>query len=292
MSKNPLADQFSADLDAYLQNLDVKYSDDNDEYKELMDLGKALADKDFSRKSRRQYVFNKTQKRINEPEGVELMKIRNKRMKTSVTAACLAFTVLLSFGFMQTSFAKSFTETIINVISLGHIKAVQSEVDPDLAKQLKSQYSSEEIRSAKSTKIDIPTKSDSTIYVAKDLADAEKYTSFPVAMPQYLPEGYAFGAANLYKDHDGKISGDYLDLYFVNKQNGDVLFIQERAANEATAYEEGTDGKIEKIKINGNDAILMDGKNLDWEANNVLFGMSGKNLIPLADIEKIAASMK
>ena len=61
----------------------------------------------------------------------------------------------------------------------------------------------------------------------------------------------------------------YASLYFKNQKTGKEIYMQERFACEETKTGGGcNDDKIEKIKINGVDAILSDGNNIDWEANN------------------------
>lgn len=52
-----------------------------------------------------------------------------------------------------------------------------------------------------------------------------------------------------------------------------------------------TDGTIEKVKINGVDAVLVNGKGLDWEANGVLYGVTSASL-DKNDLIKVAESIR
>jgi hypothetical protein len=65
--------------------------------------------------------------------------------------------------------------------------------------------------------------------------------------------------------------------------------MQQRFADEETAYETGG-SKVEKIKINGVDAILYD-NSLDWEYNGVIYALNGKG-IAKDELIKIAESIK
>lgn len=113
------------------------------------------------------------------------------------------------------------------------------------------------------------------------------------AFTYYLPDGYQFDKAEFYKDEDGVVNNSkYISLYFTNKNTGKYIYMQQRFADEETAYATGTDGKVEEIKINGLDAVLSDDRSIDWEANNTLYGLHGRGEINRSELIKIAESIK
>ncbi|MDP4147220.1 MAG: DUF4367 domain-containing protein, partial [Bacillota bacterium] len=130
------------------------------------------------------------------------------------------------------------------------------------------------------------------VLVVKDANSLSKYTCFNVDMPSYLPKGYKFDRAELYKDKDGNISNKYINLYFINDKTGKYIYMQQRFADDSTKYELATDGKVEKVKINGVDAALSDGRSINWETKGVSYSLSGKGEISKNDLIKIAESIK
>ncbi|WP_406542628.1 DUF4367 domain-containing protein [Clostridium ljungdahlii] len=83
-----------------------------------------------------------------------------------------------------------------------------------------------------------------------------------------------------------------MDLYFTNAKTGKYIQMQQRFACKETKYEDGTDGKIEKVKVNGKDAILSDNKSMDWENSGVLYNLSGRGVFGKTELIKIADSIK
>jgi hypothetical protein len=111
-------------------------------------------------------------------------------------------------------------------------------------------------------------------------------------MTPILPEGYEFDRAEFYKDDNGVVENSkYITLYFTNKKTGEKIYIPQRFADEETAYSTGA-SKVEEIKINGVDAVLYDDRNIDWEANGVIYGISAKGKITRDELIKIAESIK
>ncbi len=224
---------------------------------------------------------------------------------------------------MQTSFAQNFVEKVVKAISLGHITVIQDDPKiksypiPDKlkgkifdknGKPLEVFSKGEKIYTANgeeiagfdfaSEEIAITTaqqeeKMEKEKYlVIKDPNELNNYTCFNVILPSYLPKGYAFDRAEFYKDEKGVVENTkYINLYFTNKETGKYIFMQQRFADDETAYEAGTDGKIEKIKINGVDAIMSDNRTIDLEANGVLYSLHGRG-IAKNELIKIAESIK
>ena len=113
--------------------------------------------------------------------------------------------------------------------------------------------------------------------VVKDVDKLNDYTYFEVILPSYLPEGYEFDRAEFFRDENGLVENSkYISLYFTNDETGEYIYMQQRFADEETAYETGGQ-KVEQLKINGADAILYD-NNLDWEDNGVIYMLNGRGI--------------
>lgn len=317
MSKKSIEDKFSIDMDAYFNGI-KKVSESNDEdYNELLEFGKNLANKDFSENSNREAVYIKTLRNIEEYKGVNEMKKSNKIRKAIIAAASFAIACGV---FSQTSFAKELADKVINKIYLGHITAVQTEASKKIEIAIPNNLKGK-IFDKNGKAITVVTKNTGKVYTAsgeeidtffngeivtvaernkmkknvltvKDSSKLNEYTCFKVKLPSYLPEDYKFDRAEFSKDEEGNISGRWIDLYFTNEKTGKYICMQQRTASEETKYVTGTDGKIEKAKVNGKDAIISNNRYIDWEADNVLYGLSGRGEIKKAELIKIAESIK
>lgn len=112
-----------------------------------------------------------------------------------------------------------------------------------------------------------------------------------VILPNYLPDGYDFDRAEFFRDENGIVENSkYVSLYFINNATEEYIYMQQRFADEETAYVAGGQ-KVEQLIINGADAILYD-NNLDWEDNNVIYALSGRGIISIDELIKIAESFK
>lgn len=114
------------------------------------------------------------------------------------------------------------------------------------------------------------------------LSEAQKHLSF---RPK-LPEGFELVKACLYKDDNGKLCSDCLDMTL--KKDGDMLWIQERVAIKENAYETGAK-KVEQVIIKGEPAILSDNTQIDWQHDGLFISIhsksinyQGKSLVDLA----------
>lgn len=321
MSKISREDQFSNEIDDYLDGIDISHKSGYEENHELLELGMNLASKDFSKDSNKEAVLKKIQKNMNVNKGDSIMKKANKFRRIAVIAASLAIVCTVM---MQTTFAQDFIVKIKNSISLGHITAIQVEQPQQesypVPDKLKGKLFDKEgkpieefteenqgaMYTADGEKIvdwteeyEIITeaqkeKMDKEKYLeVKNSNDLNKYTCFNVILPSYLPDGYKFDKAKFYKDEKGTVSNSkYVDLYFANETTGKEIFMQQRFADEETGYEFSTDGEIEKVKVNEVDAVICDGKSINWEANGVLYGLMGKGELSKDELIKIAESIK
>lgn len=304
----------------YFNNTNQDKNHTSKEYNEFLALNKLLENNDFSKNSNKKHVFNKVLKNLNEHKGDNIMKKSNKIKRSAIAAAAVC---VLSISIAQSSYAQNFVEKIINQASLGHFTAVQMETPkgefevPDklkgklfdkshnpitkLSKDTpKVLYTAdgEEIASFSNDEFITVSEEEKmekeNMLIVKDPSKLNNYTCFNVILPSYMPEGYSFNRADFYKDKNGKVSKDskYIDIYFKNTKTGKCLYMQQRFACKETASSLSTDGKIEKIKINGVDAILEGDRSLDWETNGVMYFLGGKGQISKDELIKIAESVK
>ncbi len=320
MSKKSIEDRFTMEMDAYFNGIERQNKSESEEYNELLEIGKALADNDFSRNSNKEEVFDKTLRNISKYRGEDTVKKSNKSKRLTTKVASFALIAVLGVSIMQTSFAQEAVGKVLKTISLGHITIfeyiVESESHP-IPDKLKGklfdkdgnpieEFSKSNVYTADGEEIayiDYETGKITTIseaermkkeqnLIVKDTNKLNDYTCFNVILPSYLPEGYEFDRAEFYKGEDGIVENSkYISLFFTNKETGKEIYMHQRFADEETGYETGGI-KIEEVKINGVDAVLYDNSNLDWEANGVLYGISTRGEVTRSELIKIAESVK
>lgn len=128
--------------------------------------------------------------------------------------------------------------------------------------------------------------------VYETLEDAKNNSVFDVKTPTYLPDGYSVSKIYAYKSEDGIVSGEYLVIEYENAK-GEKIIINERILNEQTAFEMGTDGKVEEITVNGRATVIMHDTFLHFETgDNVSVSINAKDNISKAELIKIAESIK
>lgn len=325
MSKKCIEDQLSSYIDDCINGKEINHQSQSQVDHELFELGKILADKDFSKGSNKKAVFDKTLVNINENKGEKMMRKLNIR-KRSVVAASLLVVGIMSVFLIQPSFAHNLVGKIINTLSLGHVRIIQTEpshqenggkisVPDDLKGKIFDKegnpievYSdkSEQKRYYTADGEEIAYVSDGEIItvsekekmaqehklVVKEPNELEKYTCFKVILPSYLPEGYQFDRAEFYKDEKGVVSPKYMDLYFINESTGNSIYMQQRFADEETAFETGTEREIEQVMINDVDAVIIDARSMHWETNHVIYSLSGRGQITNSELIKIAESIQ
>jgi hypothetical protein len=269
------------DINAYFEGTDLSKVDIK-EYKEISHFAKELSSNDFSKNSNKELIYKKVLTNVNNKKrGVNNMKKVN--IKRSVVAAGII--CVMGVTIAQSSYAQSFVNKVLNRITVGHIEAIQED------------YSEVENDHAVYNNSSVVKKDDGTkdgMLIVKDTNKLNDYTCFNVILPKYLPEGYEFARAEFYKDEDGNVSkGKYIDLYFGNKETGKEVFMQQRFADEETAFTISTGENIEKVKINNVEGIVNGNYNVDWEYNGVIYGISTKKAgIDKSEVIKIAESIK
>lgn len=324
MSKKSIEDLFSKEIDAYANGIERSKKIQSEEYNELLELGKNLMDNDFSKSSNKEKVFDRTLKNINNM-GDGTVKKSSKSRRTITKVASIALVCILGLSIMQTSFAQEVVGKIVKTISLGHITIFEEEplenMEPvPVPAELQGKIFDKDGKPVEELSVDKPQKiytvdgeeiaeldpetgeiitvaedekmKEEQYLVVKDPNELNNYTCFNVILPSYLPDGFTFDRAELYKDEDGTVENSkYIDLYFTNEKTGKYIFMQQRFADEETGYATGA-AKVETIEINGVDAIISDDKDIDWEANGVLYNILGRGEITRAELIKIAESIK
>lgn len=328
MSKKNIEDRFSEDIDSYLnrQSTEKKAYTENqsadEEYEEYLELGKILADKDFSQESNKDLVFNRVTKSSKKYKGGILMKNSHKKKRLATLVASVLTICVISLSLTQTAFGQDLIEKALRTISLGNITALEDvefegdtmeipkklkgklfDEDGNVIEQVSKDFEGklytakgEEIHEAKETG-EIVTATEyekemkATTLVIRDSTELNKYTCFNVILPSYLPEGYEFNRAEFYKDENGNVKDSkYIDVYF--KKGNKEIFMQQRFADEETSYEMSMGKNSKEIKINGVRAIASD-TSVDWEYNEVIYAvMAGKTKIPRDELVKLAESIK
>ncbi|MGV8984650.1 DUF4367 domain-containing protein [Clostridium sp.] len=324
MSNKRIEDKFSREIDAYFNGIEDKKKIEPSEYNELLEFSKSMSNEDFSKESNKKEVFNKILKSISENKGDNIMKKSNKLKKTAIAVAAIC---IVSVSIMQTSFAQEIAEKVIRTISLGHISVTQTEPSKIKEMRLTDEYKGkvfdkykkpvqvvteenhDELYTAKGEKIaniqagkivtvaeqeKMDKESKDAVVEVKDSSKLNEYTCFDVKLPTFLPKGYKFDRAEVYKEMNETNANNskYIDLYFANKETGKFIYIQQRFPDETTKFESGTDGKIEETKINGVNAVISDGRIIDWETKNALYSLSGRGEITKSELIKIAESIK
>ena len=248
--------------------------------------------------------------------------------KVSALAACVALVVVFS----QTAIAKDFFGNIISSVSTGHnlfVKTDDSNMKMTLPDEVKGKFydkdgnpateyrSGDTLFDAEGNEIlDVPRYITETLGIdtltmngakvkvqvkASDkdvLKEAEEAgenvvyeldkindsLNFTAKLPDYVPENFEFFGATA--------DGDYLFLYYRNKETGNYFAIHERAINDETTFETSTDGTLIETTVNGSKAVLMEGKTLDWETDGIAVSVMGRNTMSTADVYKVADSIK
>ena len=288
--------------------------------RELQILESQLYSQDFSLVSNKEKVRKNVLTKVNRKEAIAMKKTISMKKISGIVAAALIGTALLS----QTAFAKEIMENIVKMISLGNIEVVQYET-PDIEsypfpqvlegklfdqegkpvttfdKEIEAVYTKdgEKIVDIDMNTGKLTTEKEEALYeanntlIVKDKNLLNQYTCFEVKLPSYLPEGYVFDRAEFYKEADKEVKDSkYISLYFLNQATGESIYMQQRHADEETAYSIGTDEIVEEVQVSGIKAIMTGENSIDWEANGVLYGMSTQGKIDKEQLIKIAESIQ
>ncbi|MFE4710900.1 DUF4367 domain-containing protein [Paenibacillus sp. NPDC056722] len=320
MNAKETVQRLSRDIDEGLHQKDSTEWNGSPEYLELLSLSKALAGQDFSETSNKSDILDKIQSRIKIKEADRKMKVKNSIRRPAIIMASLLVAGALSVSFVKPSFAQEMLGRVLQKINLGNI--IASQYDPDQEPPFPEKWKGK-LFDKDGNKIESYTEKLGEVYnangelivgfdgdelitksqqeqrdkeaaakkvVVKEPAELEQYALFTVKLPKYLPEGFAFDHGEFYKDENG-VNGKYLDLFFTSEKKGTKIWMQQRFSDKETAYEMSSTGKMEKVSVSGVDAVMWDDRNLDWEADGVLYGLSTKGL-ERTEVLKIAESIR
>lgn len=296
--------------------------EDTPEYGDLLKLGQVLAEHDFSRNSNRAAVLfqAKAKSRASGEQANSGLPFRRRFKRPAMLLASLLFAGIVSVGFVKPSFAQEVLVKMLQKIDLGHIIASEmgSHV-PEFPEELRGKIFDQDGNPVESYFIParaiftasgepianitwdnkIITKKEqealdkeekSRQFNVKTLAEMNQYALFDVKFPEYLPEGFTLDRGQFYKGEEG-VNGNYLILYFGSEKKGKRISIHMAYANEENAYEVSTSGKMEQVKVNGIDAVMMNERNVHWEAHGVLYTLNTRGL-KRSQVLRIAESIK
>lgn len=309
--------RFEAELDALLEGREVPVSQTG-EYAELVAFGGALAAAELGAGAHKEAV----KERITNPTSARgaTRGLTGRKLAGGVAFAA-ALTLVIGIGFAPSSFASGLLDRIISTVTLGHITIYQVESPSEealtpLPEALQGKvftkdgkpvyemnshtgtlYTADGEEIAGFANEEIVTKAQAEAEVKEGiltLTDPDalsQHTAFQVKMPEILPEGYAFNRAEQYLDEQGTASPKYISLYFSEASTGNEIYIQQRLADEETAYASSTEGAVKQIKIGGVDAVIVNGNSIAWETDGVMFDLVAKGLEE-SELIRIAESLK
>lgn len=322
MKNKDTAQHFANDMDNGVHKAASGEYKGSMEYRELLELGQVLSEHDFSRNSDQQAVLSKVRSRAGKMQANSRKPANRSFKRPAAIVASLVVAFAISGAAVRPAFAQEVLSRVLQSINLGHI--IVSEMDTNLIPEMPEEMRGKiydkdghpiesfdqkiekgQIFTADGEPVvdfvdgkpvtqkeqDVLDKAEAeSIFSVKTLAELNQYAAFNVKLPEYLPDGITFDHGEFYKHGDG-VNGKYLNLYFSSEKKGKKLWMQQRYADRETAYEMSTDGKVEQVKVNGIDAVLMNNRSLDWEANGVLYGFSTRGL-DRDEIIRIAESIR
>lgn len=320
MNKKNIEDKFSEDIDSYLNGIEKIDALKDEKYYEIFKVGKLLANKDFSKDIDNDHIYEKCLKNIKDCKGDNIMK--KIKLGYKIAAASIV-AVIASACIMQTSFAKDLSSKIANVVSIANSNSAVVEYKEDKKSTTSNEVPSylkgklfdkngkpikkysafddenkyytangEKIAYIANGKPVTEAENEKLTGIIKNINDINKYLAFKVSIPSYLPEGYSFDMANVFKDNAGNVSNKCVSLFFTNSKTKKQIYIQERLDCKETQYYASSDGPVEKIKINNVDAVASNhGHGIDWKNNNCLYMLVGNSVSP-DEVKKVAESMK
>lgn len=266
---------------------------------EFKDIASMLGTTDFSKRSNKEAVYNKILKNYEKSGNMKKSNI----LKKGVVAAVLMVIGTGAFV-MQNSDAHKVFADVLNKVSLGHVTIIQDDISDEDSKvyDKNGNVVSKDVvekggifytKNGDSIKVQSKDEdNDADMLIVNDANKINDYTCFEVKLPSYLPKGYRFKQAEFTKDEKGNVKDSkYAELTFINETSGEEFYMQERLDCEETKFETGTDGKVEKIKINGVDAALSDDHNVDWIKDGRIHSLMGKKL-SRDEVIKVAESIK
>lgn len=287
---------------------------------ELLELEQFLAQQDFSRDSNKAAILRQVRSRSLQEQEELKMSIKQRFRRPAMIVASLLVAGIVSVSFVRPSFAQELLVRALKTVNMGHITA--STMNPDYKPEFPEAWKGKifdqdghpvtsfdhkqgaifnadgeaivdfdgDTLITQSEKEQRDKEQAARIFAVKEPAELDQYALFKVKLPEYLPEGFTFDHGEFYKGDEG-VNGQVVELFFDSPEKGKRIWMQLRLSNKGNAYEMSTDGTIEQVELKGIDAVLMNNKDLDWEANGVLYGLSTRGL-NRAEVLKIAESIR
>ncbi|MBW4839438.1 MAG: DUF4367 domain-containing protein [Paenibacillaceae bacterium] len=309
--------RFEADLDALLEGREVPVNQPG-EYAELVAFGGALAAAELGAGAHKEAVKERI---TNHTSARGAARGLTGRKLAGGVAFAAALALVIGIGFAPSSFASGILDRIISTVTLGHITVYQVDSPSDEASTSLPEVLQGKVFTKDGKPVHEVNSHTGTLYTAdgeeiagftnneiitKAQADAEvkegiltltdpealsQHTAFQVKMPEFLPKGYAFNRAEQYLDEQGTASPKYISLYFAKSGTGNEIYIQQRMADEETAYASSTEGAVKQTQIGGVDAVIVNGNSIAWETDGVMFDLVAKGLEE-SELIRIAESLK
>ncbi len=217
------------------------------------------------------------------------------RRRTAIALSTSLAVGLLSIIIAQPSAAQSVMNKVLATFNLGHIQVYQVETPKADSWSTESPGGESGSMASEDPNVmvsreDAETASEDTLNLT-NFSEVSRYAEFPVKLPQYLPEGYLFDRAELYRDENQQVSGKYVSLYFTNKETGGQIFLQQRLPDDETAFAASVDGEVQELSINGNKAVTVVGRSIDWENSEALYSLLSRAL-DQSELVRIAESIQ
>jgi len=204
-------------------------------------------------------------------------------MKAASIAACLTIVITLNQSvFAQNIINDIIIDDIIRSISTGLNHFVQVDDDSSLSVKIPDKHEEDPIASG----------SNENKLIIHDKTEISDHLNFEAKLPAYMPADYIFYGAELFKNSDGTVSGDYLNIYYKNHASGKSFVVMERTLNDDTAFTLTTDRAIEETKVNGCKAVLEDDRTLSWETGNISISITGRDALSRDELFEVAESVK
>lgn len=256
----------------------------------------------------------------------EILTMKNKvaKKRISVKKVCAAALCAAVIAATCTAFASGYVTNIIKTLTTGHnifyqydpealhelpeeikghifdgegnaLTALPDDFDPaDCFDEEGNRFTSESLSELFKSLLgdDVIDDSDydpeESEYIFASVEEAQRVAVFDIKVPEYLPEGYALKKIYGFKDGDGNVSGEYINMVY---EAGDKkIHIFERVINEQTAFETGA-ANLEEITLNGRRAVISDGESIDYETeDDVSVGIYAHGNITREELLKMAES--
>lgn len=197
--------------------------------------------------------------------------------KTAIIAAMMSILVI---GFTTITYGQDIYEKVKEIVFGGYAHYIADDYTDN--SDFEADVDSESNKVNNLNREDFITRFNSP-------SEAQAHLNFSLKIPEFLPQGYELDRIELYNDENGKLSGEYADIYFTKGEK--YIFTQARLMNEETAFATSLNG-LKEIEINGYKGLI--GKqNLDIDIEGVMYMLSSSSAdIDSAELVNMVESLK